>query len=214
MLRRTLLPLLLVVALAGARGALDLTPTPHETTCEGFTFKELLFKDGKRQVLYQLPNKWTYRAGGDGVHLIPPQTAFAEALIQGVLLATPKPFDEKAIEGAKQQFLSTLPLGSHLTGPVTEAQNPVPLNGNPTYEFIATYQLMGETFLRSTLFTNQADTQLTFRLTARKNEFESLHRLFRASMLTWQWTEQSPVATKHEPTMASAPAAQVPSAAN
>jgi len=214
MLRRSIVPIFLVVALAGARGAIDLTPTPHETTCEGFTFKELLFKDGKRQILYQLPNKWTYRAGGDGVHLIPPQTGFAEALIQGASLAKPQPFDEKSIEIAKQQFLGSLPPGSHLVGPVKEEQNPVPLGGNPTYEFFVTYQLMGETFLRSTLFTNQADTQLTFRLTARKNEFEALHRTFRASMLTWQWTDQSPLVPKDESVMASAPAPKVSSARN
>ena len=189
MLSRTVLLLLLTAALTTARAAIDLTPTPHETTCEGFTFKELLFKDGKREILYQLPNKWVYRPGGDGVHLTP-ETPRADAIIQASTLSAPQRFDEKSVEAAKKQFLGSLPPGSQMISVVTEEQNPVPFSGNPTYEFFVSYQIIGETFVRSALFTNVADTQLCFRLTARKSDFEVLHRSFRASILSWRWLEQ------------------------
>jgi hypothetical protein len=190
MLSRTVLLLLLAAALTTARAAIDLTPIPHESTCEGYTFKELLFKDGKRDIVYQLPNKWSYRAGGDGVHLTPPEAVRADAIIQASTLATPQGFDEKSVEAAKKQFLASLPLGSQMITAVTEEQNPVPFNGNPTYEFRVSYQIIGETFVRSALFTNVSDTQLCFRLTARKSDFEAFHRSFRASILSWRWIEQ------------------------
>ena len=78
---RTLLALILTACAVTTRAAIDLTAVPHETTCEGFTFKELLFKDGPSQILYQLPNKWAYRAGTGEVRLTPPDSPDAEALI-------------------------------------------------------------------------------------------------------------------------------------
>ncbi|MEN3369727.1 MAG: hypothetical protein V7609_1870 [Verrucomicrobiota bacterium] len=189
MLLRTVLLLLLTTALTTTRAAIDLTPIPHESTCEGYTFKELLFKDGKRDIVYQLPTKWAYRAGGDGVHLTPPESVRADAIIRASLLSAPQRFDEKSVEAAKKQFLGSLPAGSQMITVVTEEQNPVPFNGNPTYEFVVSYQIIGETFVRSALFTNVADTQLCFRLTARKSDFEGLHRSFRASILSWRWIE-------------------------
>ncbi|MEY2494855.1 MAG: hypothetical protein QOJ45_1347 [Verrucomicrobiota bacterium] len=191
MLLRTVLLLFVVAAtLSTARAVIDLTPTPHESTCEGFTFKELLFKDGKREIIYQLPDKWVYRAGGDGVRLTPPEAVRADAIIQASQLSAPGPFNEKSLEAAKKQFLGSLPPGSQMITVVTEEQNPVPFSGNPTYELRVSYQIIGETFVRSALFTNVADTQLCFRLTARKSDFEALHRLFRTSIFSWRWIEQ------------------------
>lgn len=190
MLLRTLFLLLLGTAISTAHAGIDLTPIPHESTCEGYTFKELLFKDGKRDIIYQLPNKWGYRAGGDGVHLTPPEADRADAIIQASTLSAPQRFDEKSVEAAKKQFLGSLPPGSQMVTVLTEEQNPVPFNGNATYEFFVSYQIIGETFMRSALFTNVADTQLCFRLTARKSDFEALHRSFRASILSWRWIEK------------------------
>ena len=213
MLLRTILAVLLATALTTARAAIDLTPTAHESTCEGFTFKELLFQDGKRQIVYQLPAKWTYRAGGDGLHLTPPQTAYADAIIQAAALPAPQRLDEKSIEAARQQFMSNFPPGSQMITLVSEEQNSVPLNGNATYEITASYQVMGETFLRSAVFSNLADTQMCFRLTARKSDFGRLHQVFRASILSWRWFESSPSPAKNGPAVATAPA-PAPSSTN
>jgi hypothetical protein len=187
---RTILALLIAVALTPARAAIELPPVPHESTEEGFTYQKLLFKDGKRQVVYQLPPKWTFRAREAGVQLTPPNAPFAEA----VILAAPQPglprLDEKGIEEGKQEFLRTLPPGAQLVSIVSEQSNPVLLDNKPSYEVIASYQLMGEKFVRSALFTNFADMQVSFRLTARKSDFEKLHQTFRFSILTWHWEDR------------------------
>ena len=194
MLLRNILFFLLAATFTTARAAIDLTPKPHESTCEGFTFKELLFKDDKRQILYQLPNKWTYRAGADGVHLTPPAGVNADAVIQATPLAKPQPLDEKGISAARQQLLASVPPGSQTVTVVKEEQNAVPFSGNPTYEILVSYQVIGVTFLRSAVFANVGDTQLSFRLTARKIDFEPLHDLFRRSILSWQWSDPQPEA--------------------
>lgn len=214
MFSRTILTLLLATACATARAAIELPPTPHESTCEGFTFKELLFKDGKRQVTYQLPREWTYRPKEGGVQLTPPKTSFAEALIRVASLPAPQRLDEKSIEAAKQAFLGGLPPGAQLVSVVKEEQNPVLLDNKPSYEVTATYQIMGEIFLRSALFTNLSDTQVSFSLTARKSEFESLHGLFRRSILSWQWSEESPAPARNEPVIATVPLPPAPSSPN
>ena len=191
MFHRTIL-LLFAVSLATSRAAIDLAPTPHEYTCEGFTFTELLFKDGKRQINYLLPNQWSYRAAGNGVLLTPPKSVNADAVILATPLAKPEVLDEKAMAAARERFLSSLPSGSQMIKVVQEEQNPVLLDNKPSYEVIVSYQIMGETFLRSQLFTNNGDTQVSFRFTARKVDFEKLHQVFRGSILSWQWTEPQP----------------------
>ena len=189
---RILLTFILAVSVATARAAIDLTAVPRETTFEGFTFKELLFKDGPGQIVYQLPNKWTYRAGAGEVRLTPPDSPDAEALIQAVALPGPLPLDGKAIEAAKQQLLSNVPPGSQMVVLVKEEPNTVPLNGHPTYEIVVSYQVIGQTFLRSCLISNVGETQLRFRFTARKSDYEKVYPAFRSSILSWQWIERSP----------------------
>jgi hypothetical protein len=211
MLLRPLLPLLLATALTTARAAIELPPTPHESTCQGFTFKELLFKDGKREIVYQLPREWSYRPRADGVQLTPPKASFAEAVIRVAPLPVPQPLDEKAIEAAKQAFLGSLPPGSQMVSIVKEERNPVLLDNKPSYELTATYQVLGETFLRSALFTNLSETQVSFSLTARKRDFEALHGVFRQSILSWGWREST---VPSETALAAGPAVQAPARPN
>jgi hypothetical protein len=195
--------LLLAVSVATSRAAIDLAPTPHEYTNEGYTFKELLFKDGKRQINYLLPNQWSYRPAGNGVLLTPPKSINAEAVILATPLAKPEVLDEKGMAAAKERVLSSLPSGSQTIKVVQEEQNPVLLDNKPSYEVTVSYQVMGETFLRSQLFTNNGDSQVSFRFTARKSDFEALHNTFRCSLLSWQWTgpetATAPVAVAKEP---------------
>jgi hypothetical protein len=73
-----------------------------------------------------------------------------------------------------------------------EIANPVLLGGNASYEVIVSYQSMGEKFFKSTLFVNLRDTQLVFRLTARKDDFQALHREFKVSILSWHWIGPDP----------------------
>jgi len=199
---RLLLSVILAASVATARAAINLTPVPHETTCEGVTFKELLFKDGPRQILYQIPNKWTYRAGAGEVRLAAPEVRDADAVIQAVPSPAGQRLDEKAIAAARNELLSKLPAGSQMITVVSEEPNAVPLNGNPTYQVVVSYQLMGQTFLRSCLFSIVGETQLSFRFTARKSDYEKIYPAFRSSILSWQWlppASSASVAQKDQP---------------
>jgi hypothetical protein len=174
-----------------AKGGLDLSPAPSQFDGQGITYTELLFKDDKRQVKYVPPQNWTYRGSSAQLHLGPPQSFVrADAVVDTVPLVAPQPLDEKAIEVLRQQFLSTLPPGAQSVKILSEENGPLLLGGNiPTYEFTASYQIMGETFARGTLIANLPDTQLRFKLTALKKDFDILHRMFRSSLISWQWIE-------------------------
>ena len=193
-------PLLLAVFFVSAintRAALNLSPFPSEFDGEGIKYTQLAFKDDKRQALYVPPQNWTWHGGSSQLRLTPPPTFLrADAVIDISPLLAPQPLDEKAVAALREQFLNTLPSGAEAVKISSEETSPVLLSGNiPTFEFTATYKVFGEAFVRSTLFANLPETQLRFKLTSLKKDFDSLHRQFRASLISWQWTEPSAKAT-------------------
>jgi hypothetical protein len=170
-----------------AKSAIDLTPSVHEYIGEGIKYQKLIFQNDKQRVEYNPPPGWAFHGSAERVQLTPPKKSFAEALIEAVPLAAPQPLDEKFTKALEQQFISSLPSGSQFVEVVSEEQNPVPLDGNRTFEVTASYQLMGVKFLRSALFVNLPDTQLIFRLAARNDDFEALHNEFKRSIFSWHW---------------------------
>src|ERR1700719_1753152 len=164
--------LLLVLFAATSAKALDLTPIVSEYVAEGITFRQLTFKDGKRQVVYEPPQRWTCRGSVSSLQLTPAKTDRADAVIQAVELNAPQTLDNKAIDALREQFLKSVPPGSQSVTLVSEEQNPVSLENGASYAVTVAYQALGETFLRSVVFVNLPETQLTFRLTARKADFE------------------------------------------
>ena len=183
---------LVIAATAGA--GIDLTPTPMEYVSEGIKYQKLSFREDEKHVEYDPPPGWTFRGSADRVQLTPTKKRFAEALIEAVPLAGPQPLDEKVGKALEEQFISSLPSGSQFVTVVSEERNPVLLDGSPTFEVTACYQLIGEKFLKSALFVNLPNTQLIFRLAARKDDFEALHADFKRSILSWHWVEPRPSA--------------------
>jgi len=185
--------LLLLFATASAY-AIDLTPTVSEYVAEGITFRQLNFKDGKRQVIYEPPRQWSCHGSGSSLQLTPPKVDRADASIQAVEVKAPEKLDDKTIADLKAQFMRTLPPGGQTANIVSEEMNPVNLENGSSYALAASYQALGETFVRSIVFVNLPETQLTFRLTARKADFEPLQRMFRSSILSWHWVEPTAAA--------------------
>jgi hypothetical protein len=189
---------LLLLAIAAfaisAKGALDLAPRPTEFEGEGIKYTRLSFKDDKQDVIYVPPQNWSYRGSSAQLRLSPPPNfSQAEAVVEVVPLAAPQPLNEKGIELVRLQFASTVPPGAQAAKMLSEEPSPVMINGNiASYEITGTCQIYGETFVRSVLFANLGETQLRFRLTALKKDFDALHRQFRASLVSWQWVEASP----------------------
>ena len=188
MFRRSTIALLLFMTALTARGGIDLTPSASEYVAEGIKHQQLIFRHDKRRIEYEPPPGWTLD-GGAQVKLKPPQRNFAEAMIEALPLTKPQALDESATKILQQQFIAALPIGSQFVTLVSAEQNPILLNGNQTFEVTASYQLMGEKFLRSALFVNLPDAQLIFRFTGRKDDFEQLHQIFRTSILSWHTVE-------------------------
>ncbi len=195
-MKQKLVPGLLLVLLAAmSANALDLTPVVSEYVAEGITFRQLTFKDGKRQVVYEPPRQWTCRGSVSSLQLTPTKTDRADAVIQAVELKAPQKLDNKAIDALREQFLKSLPPGSQGVILLSEEQNPVSLENGASYAVTVAYQALGETFLRSVVFVNLPETQLSFRLTARKADFETIQKQFRSSILSWHWVDQNSAAT-------------------
>jgi hypothetical protein len=195
-MKQKLVPgLLLVLFAATSANALDLTPVVSEYVAEGITFRQLTFKDGKRQVLYEPPRLWACRGSESSLQLTPPKADRAEAVIQAVELNAPQKLDNKAIDALREQFFKSLPPGSQGVTMVSEEQNPVGLENGASYAVTVAYQALGETFMRSVVFVNLPETQLIFRLTARKADFETIQKQFRSSILSWHWVDRPSAAT-------------------
>ena len=181
--RSIILPLLFLTTVAG-RGGVDLTPFVNEYVAQGIKVQQLTFKEDKRRIEYEPPSGWKFDGGPNQLHLLPPQKNFAEAVVAVAQLNKPQSLDENTIKLLEQQFVANLPAGSQLVKIEEEVPNSVLLDGNAGFEVTVSYQSMGEKFLRSALFVNLRDTQLIFRFSARKDDFEALHREFKASIFS------------------------------
>jgi hypothetical protein len=189
MKRKLVSGLLFVLFVATSAHALDLTPIVSEYVAEGITFRQLTFRDGKRQAVYEPPRQWTCRGSFSGLQLTPAKTDRADAVIEAVELKAPQKLDDKATGALREQVLKSLPPASQGVTLVSEEQNPVSLENGASYAVTVAYQALGETFLRSVVFVNLPEMQLSFRLTARKADFDAVQRQFRSSICSWHWVE-------------------------
>jgi len=187
MIRKCLLLLALAASVQSAQAVVDLTPTPAEYTAQGITIQQLVFLDGKQRVSYEPPRRWNYRFDGGQLTLTPPMIERTDAVIQAIPLTASLLLDEKGVAALKQQFVAALPPGSQMAEITGEESNPVVVEENTSYAVTASYQTMGETFMRCTVFMNIRDTQLRFQLTARKADFADVNAAFRRSMMKLRW---------------------------
>jgi hypothetical protein len=186
---RSIIAVIIATAATGASAGIDLTPAVGEYVAEGVKFQQLTFQYNKQRIEYEPPRAWIFDGGATALHLKPPLKSFAEGIIEAEPLSKPQILDENVQKTFEQKLLANLPAGSQLVKVEQELESPVLLNGNRTFEVVVSYQLMGEKFIRSALFAALPDVQLTFRFTARKGDFDALHREFRASILSWHLLE-------------------------
>jgi hypothetical protein len=180
---------LAIFGFAFAKAGIDFTPAVSEYVAEGVKFQQLTFRYNKQRIEYEPPRAWIFDGGSTALHLKPPQKSFAEGVIEAEPLSKPQLLDESVQKSLGQKLIANLPAGSQLVKVEQEIESPLLVNGNRTFEVIVSYQLMGEKFIRSALFANLPDVQLIFRFTARKDDFDPLHREFRASILSWHSVE-------------------------
>ena len=184
--------LLLGASLAVAGNPIEFSADLKEFKGEGgITYNRLTFKDDKQTIDFIPPKGWNCTLSGKNLHLRPADKNFAAAEIEAIpLLAAPKPLDETAIAALAQQVLAALPPESQQATIVKQEQNPF-LGNHEGFEVTASYKALGDTFQRSVLFVNTPTNQIVFKLTAKKSDFETLHRAFRGSISSWVWQESA-----------------------
>src|ERR1043166_145185 len=189
LLRSTIASALILSGVAAEAG-LDLTATANEYVAEGMKHVQLNFRYDKAHAEYEPPPTWTFAGSSNQLRLTPPKK-FAEAIITVAPTNKPAAFDESGIALIREQFIAALPPGSQFAKIEEEIPNAVLVGGNAGLELTASYKLIGEKLTRSTLFVNLKDAQMQFQLTAKKDDFRTLHRDFKASILSWQWVHAS-----------------------
>ncbi len=187
MLNQAVLCILLAGCASKLEAAVDLVAVPHEYVASGLTFVELNFTDGDTKVVYEPPRGWSYRTEEHGLQLLT-KVEHADVVVQSVSVETPQALDDKAVAALKEQVTLELPAGSQGAQLVEEEQNPVLMDGHASYSLTVSFVSAGETFLRSIVFVNLSDSQLRFRVTARKSDFPKLQQAFRSSLQSWHWS--------------------------
>jgi len=189
MFRRWTIAGMILAIVITAKAGIDLTPSMSEFVSEGINYQKLTFRDDKQPLEYYPPPGWSFSGGARRVQLTPPKKNFAEGVIEAVALDKPQALDQKMIKPIEQKLIADLPPNSQFAKVEQEIENSVPVNGGPSFEIVISYQTMGEKFSRSAVFANVRNTQLVFRLTARKEDFEALHQAFKASIFSLHWVE-------------------------
>lgn len=185
---RTLVCFVAIGLCSVARASLDLTPTLREYVSAGVTNRELLFKDNGREISYAPPPQWTWRGSSNALVLMPPVSQ-AEAVIEQKPLTASRPMGASQTGEILERAIQSLPEGSTNVVVVEQQENPVILGGNSTLGVILSYEAFGQAFTKSFVFLRLPESELVFRCTARKSEFDALQKSFRASLFSWQWNE-------------------------
>ena len=188
MLRKSLFLFLFPVLIGSGYAAIDLTPSVTEVTEDGVTSREAAFKTPEGKVLLALSPGWTIRGQKDRAQMNWTDQS-TEAVIESTALAKPEPLDEAAIAKFKQQIVAALPPGTTKVTTIGEAQNSLMPGGNPSFEFVITYDLWGKVFQRSALLVNGPQERLIFRFTSLQKDFSDLNTQFRRMAMTWRAIE-------------------------
>jgi hypothetical protein len=208
MLRKPLLLLLFAGLVASSQAGIDLTPQVTDVVEDGVTSREVSFKTPEGKVLLTLSPGWAIRGQKQRAQITGKDQA-TEAVIEAVPIEKPEPLNDEAIAKFKQQVVAGLPAGSAKVTTISEAANSLMPGGNPSFEFVITYDLWGKVFQRSALLVNGPHDRLVFRFTSVQQDFSNLNTQFRRIAMTWRAIE-----TKQPPGTQVADAGTPPRTAN
>lgn len=190
MISRIFLTCVLAAVHLTASAAIEFSAHEQERALEGVKFKLLFFKHNGKTIWYQPPRGWSVAGDSGGVKMTPPGLAQAQGEIAQSPLPAPQPFDAEMLKALQQKALASLPAGSEKVAVISEEKSPIRVNGNDTYALTLSYQAFGQEFMTSVLYLNLPDTQVCFRATARKQDFEKVHGAVRGSLISWQWVDR------------------------
>lgn len=179
--------IIFLALLSTARAGFDFTPISSERTLEGMVFNQLLFHQDGRTISYEQPRGWTVTGDSGSLKLTPPNVSQAQATMEQTPLPAPQLLDDATSAKLAAQVLASVPAESKNVTLVAEEKNPLRINQQETYAVSVSYNFYGQDYGLSVLFANLSDTQLRFRVVARKADFEAVNRAFRASLFTLAW---------------------------
>lgn len=179
--------IIFLALLSTARAGVDFTPTGGERILEGIVFKQILFHQNGRTISYEQPRGWTATGDSGSLKLTPPNVSQAQATMEHTPLSAPQILDDATTAKLAAQVLASVPAESKEVTLVAEEKNPLRINQQETYAVTVSYNFYGQDYGLSVLFANLSDTQLRFRVVARKADFEAVNRAFRASLFTLVW---------------------------
>lgn len=194
MLRLSLLLLCLFLLVPDTKAQIDFTPTVNRYLSYGEEYFSVSFKNDKRTVSMEVPRKWTCRGDAGRLRFLPPDENFSEGVVEAAPPMRSRIFDEATVKALEAQALSTIPAGSQGVTVLSRMENSVILNNQDlSYEFVVSYQTLGQTFQRSIIFVNCPEAQLIFRFTAPKSVFANLNNVFNRTVSSWRKTEPATV---------------------
>lgn len=170
-----------------ARATIDFTATTGDRELEGIHFPQLIFHQNEHQITYEKPRDWNFSSDSGGMRLAPPDVAQAQVVVLQTPLTTPQVLDDATTKQLQQFVLSSAPSGAQNVVLIGEEKNPLQIHGQPTYAVTIGYNYFGQDFEACVLFVNLGDTQVRFRTTARKVDFDKVHRAFRGSLFSLSW---------------------------
>lgn len=168
-------------------GTIDFTPTDSQRVLEGMTFPQILFHQDDHQISYEPPRGWSYSGDTSRLKLSPPGLTQAQAIVEQNLLPSAQPLDESMKQQLANRVIASVPGEARNIQLLGAETNPVRINQQESYEVFAAYSYFGQDYEVSVIFANIGDLQLRFRFVARKADFETLHRAFRASLFSLHW---------------------------
>jgi hypothetical protein len=189
MIARILFTCLLAAACATVQAAIEFSSKEEEGSLEGVKFRLLYFKESGKTIGYQPPRGWTVSGGGAGLKMTPPNLSQAQGEISQSPLPAPQLFNEETTKALQEKALASVPQSSEKVALVSEEKSPLKISGKETYGVTIAYSAFGQEFMMNVLFLNLPDTQVCFRTTALKRDFEKVHGAMRGSLLSWQWRQ-------------------------
>lgn len=189
MLRLSIAFACLLFLVLETRADIDFTPTVNRYFAHGGEYSSVSFKDDKRTITMNVPRKWNCRGDASRLQFTPPDQSFAEGIVQAAPPMRAPAFDEATVKALEAHVIATLPPESQGATVISRMENSVILNQNLSYEFVVSYQTLGQTFHRSVIFVNGPEAQLIFRFTAPQKSFANLNSTFNRSVCSWSITE-------------------------
>jgi hypothetical protein len=177
-------------AIGLVQAEINLTPQRSVRELEGCKFPQLEFRDGAKKITYEPPPGWEAMArDNQTLSLSPPGKDMVSAKIKFFPTKGELVLDEAQLQHFKDTANQLLPAESRIMAEPTVTPRPLLLNGHPTCEIEIYFVLHSQRFRMSVLFVDLGESQLRFSLISRAGDFEELHKAFRASWYSWQWSE-------------------------